>query len=541
MIKEYQISNFKPFADAATIPIRPITLIFGANSSGKSSIFQSILMLKQTLEAAQGPNVVLLPKGKLVDLGSYKEFVHGHDLDRSFSFRMTFPAPKSIDQYADDIDIMYLDNQNQNVEILEKTIGSEMLGLQVTFNLDQTKHNILISKVELFIGTESSPILTYSSAGRDKHGVPQYKLSGINLKHQYWHEYYDVFSGCQEFFAKFAGMKDSEKKLLLEKLMDMASKRTIETQNNKPGPEKEISGFKKAIEDYENMVENESLGLHGFLPKYLNGWDLKDLISEFCDTDDHEWLANTKSVSLFAITAANTIKEFLKRVYYIAPLREYPERYYIYGGNIVENIGVSGKMLPDVLFGNLDILSKVNLEIKRFTGKDYELRVSRLSDERSETSEIFALQLVDMTSGITVNLRDIGFGFSQVLPVIVQTISSQKKTLLIEQPELHLHPALQAELGDLFINAALGEQKNAFIIETHSEHLILRLLRRIRETSKGKLPQGCQPITPDQLAVLHVQPDEDGAKIIRLPVTEDGEFEIPWPEGFFAERSKELF
>ena len=217
MIKEYQISNFKPFAGAPTIPIRPIPLIFGANSTGKSSIFQSILMLKQTLEAAQGCNVVLLPKGKLVDLGSYKEFVHGHDLDRSFSFRITFPAPKSIDQYADDIDIMYSDNKNQNVAILEKTIGSETLGLetlglQVTFDLDQTKHNILISKIELFIGKESNPIITYDSAGTNKRGVPQYKLSSLNPKHQYWHKYYDP-PGLQEFTAKFERMTDRDKKI----------------------------------------------------------------------------------------------------------------------------------------------------------------------------------------------------------------------------------------------------------------------------------------------------------------------------------------
>jgi hypothetical protein len=222
-------------------------------------------------------------------------------------------------------------------------------------------------------------------------------------------------------------------------------------------------------------------------------------------------------------------------------LRKYPERYYIYGGNQVQHVGVSGEMVPDVLFCDPLSLSKVNGEIKRFTGKAYELRISRLSDERSESSEIFSLQLIDASTGVSANIRDIGFGFSQVLPIIVQTLTSEGKTLLIEQPELHLHPALQAELGDLFINAALGDQKNTFIIETHSEHLILRLLRRIRETSEGKLPDGVLPITPEQISVLYVQSGKDGAQIMNLRVTDDGDFENKWPDGFFTEREKELF
>ena len=92
----------------------------------------------------------------------------------------------------------------------------------------------------------------------------------------------------------------------------------------------------------------------------------------------------------------------------------------------------------------------------------------------------------------------------------------------------------------MFIESALGEQKNTFLIETHSEHLILRILRRIRETSEGTLPEGATPITPDQVSVVYVQPGKNGSKIIHLPVTADGDFAQPWPDGFFDERIKEL-
>jgi predicted ATPase len=113
--------------------------------------------------------------------------------------------------------------------------------------------------------------------------------------------------------------------------------------------------------------------------------------------------------------------------------------------------------------------------------------------------------------------------------------------IAIEQPELHLHPALQAELGDVFIESALGENKNTFLIETHSEHVILRLLRRIRETAEGELPPGATPLRPEDVAVLYVKPGSEGSEVIELPVNIEGDFDKPWPDGFFPERSKELF
>ena len=137
--------------------------------------------------------------------------------------------------------------------------------------------------------------------------------------------------------------------------------------------------------------------------------------------------------------------------------------------------------------------------------------------------------------------RDVGIGVSQVLPVLVSAYASTGKLIAIEQPEIHLHPALQAELGDVFLESALGESGNRFLIETHSEHLILRILRRIRETSEGDLRPDATPVRPEDVAVLYVQPRPEGAEIIELPITPDGEFDRRWPDGFFSERAKELF
>jgi hypothetical protein len=160
---------------------------------------------------------------------------------------------------------------------------------------------------------------------------------------------------------------------------------------------------------------------------------------------------------------------------------------------------------------------------------------------RCQGSHERKLSLIDKKTGTVVSHRDIGVGVSQLLPVLVKAYARKNRVIAIEQPEIHLHPALQAEMADVFIESALGEQKNIFLLETHSEHLILRLLRRIRETASGELLPGATPISPEDVAILYVKPGSEGSQVIHLPVNNEGDFDEPWPDGFFPERSKELF
>jgi hypothetical protein len=152
--------------------------------------------------------------------------------------------------------------------------------------------------------------------------------------------------------------------------------------------------------------------------------------------------------------------------------------------------------------------------------------------------------LVPDGQSIEVQPLDVGTGVSQLLPVVVLALDARRSLVAIEQPELHLHPALQTELGDLFIESALS-RNNTLLVETHSEHLILRLLRRIRETTEDKpnedkLQPEILPLCPDQVAVIYVEQSDRGVKLSRLRIDELGEFIDRWPQGFFAERRREL-
>jgi len=162
------------------------------------------------------------------------------------------------------------------------------------------------------------------------------------------------------------------------------------------------------------------------------------------------------------------------------------------------------------------------------------------------------INLRDLRTGTDVMPADVGVGVSQVLPVVVWAVRNhdQHWVTCVEQPELHLHPKAQLALGDLFISTARfgeedekhdDERPHQWLVETHSEHVLLRLLRRIRETCSDDSDVGNFPIRPEHLAVNYIEAGPDGMRARVLEVDEDGDFAGDWPEGFFEERNEEFF
>jgi hypothetical protein len=581
MLREYQLTNFKAFAGPETIPIRPITLIYGPNSSGKSSILQALLLLKQTLEEADG-STVLLPKGRLIDLGNYREFVHRHDMSKKFSFKVFFTLdPEKID--------------SKWVKKLLQATDSALVGLKVDFVYDEKTETIRFSAVDVFIGDKALPAISYAPSKFEEKEVPgavigesslfarqgssagilsplgfnrfaEKELLGaetetqIRREHNFWLTWWNV---TKEHFAGEVTRSSAES--VFYENEDERFKRLLKDLRNYP--------FEKAIEDLQKEENLWSwIGYRHFLPVI---WAEKFKVvpkvvsheeseSEASEAEVEKEIQTTETLSPFtvhlfdssefffgkleggldvspvALQVCSVFSQLVKNMLYLGPLRSYPERYYTFTGHLGEQMGQSGERLPDILFRRPELMNQVNTDLARL-GFGYELKLSVLRDENCGLSNVFALRVVDKEMGVSANIRDVGFGVSQVLPIIVQSRLSVNKTLLIEQPEIHLHPAHQAELGDVFIQSALGEQKNIFILETHSEHLMLRILRRIRETAEGELEPGLMPIRPEHVAVLYVLPDKDGAKVVEIPIRPDGEFAEQWPQGFFAERAKELF
>lgn len=196
------------------------------------------------------------------------------------------------------------------------------------------------------------------------------------------------------------------------------------------------------------------------------------------------------------------------------------------------------KALSEHLF--LERGYRVAAEYRLLLSADQYDSMEYLGNERTRGDYplIMRLFLVD-SQGREFSFGDVGSGLGYVLPVLV-SLYGPMKVSLIQQPELHLHPALQAAMGDVLIDAC--NQGTQVIVETHSEHVLLRVLKRIRQTTAGTLPDDELRISPDDLSILYFDPSPDGTtKVRQIRVTTDGEFLDRWPRGFFAERDLELF
>ena len=230
-----------------------------------------------------------------------------------------------------------------------------------------------------------------------------------------------------------------------------------------------------------------------------------------------------------------SFKETLTAVRYLGPLRSYPERLYKVPGVNSYFSGLRGEFTHHRLYYQPGLVHIVNKWFERFE-LPYELHVTRVGD-MAVSGEHIALVLIDRSSRTPVTLADVGFGINQILPVIVEGVDfftgGERRVLCVEQPEIHLHPRLQANLADLMIANITGRGAKQWIVETHSELLILRIQRRIRE----------RKLDPSDVSVLYVDPNIrhiEGSTITQLRLDENGDFMDDWPDGFFEDGFGEL-
>ena len=233
-------------------------------------------------------------------------------------------------------------------------------------------------------------------------------------------------------------------------------------------------------------------------------------------------------IAELVIEASEALKQTLGALVPIGAFRSLPMRYYIPPGANPRQVGYWGYWLPYLLFSDPELVEKAN-EWLKLLDIDYKLEVKSIG---TDPGDPFSVRLVDTrrNNRVSVALPDVGFGVSQLLPFIVQSLVSEEQIISIEQPEVHVHPRLQADLGNLLAAAIKKENPNQFIIETHSEHLILRLQRLVRK----------KQIEPEDVSVIYISRGPEGARAERLRLDEDGDFIDEWPGGFFLERLNEL-
>ena len=199
-----------------------------------------------------------------------------------------------------------------------------------------------------------------------------------------------------------------------------------------------------------------------------------------------------------------------------------PQDYFFSGGDDNPQKEVVRKL------SSIENCKKANEWFKRL-GIDYKVKYDTvyLSNRKIESLSFFDLRS-DPDCEHSISYSDLGFGISQILPVILNCTCQKHSIMTVDEPEASVHPRLQAELGSLFLDARSAG--NQIIAATHSEYLVLRMLRHVRT---GKLDA-------NDLCVLYVSRDEGGSTVKRLRVDDRGEFIDTWPGGFFDDRLDEL-
>jgi hypothetical protein len=230
-------------------------------------------------------------------------------------------------------------------------------------------------------------------------------------------------------------------------------------------------------------------------------------------------------------------EELFESICYLGPLREYPRRQYIWAGGRPTDVGRRGERVVDALLASRELgeLISPGYKMRRITveervarwlktiGLITSFRVERISPE----SNLYRVRVQTRQSS-SVSLPDVGFGVSQVLPVITLCYFAPEGSIIIlEQPEIHLHPRVQAALADVLIDAVRTRGVQV-IVESHSEHLLARLQRRIAE----------QGIASEDVALYFFSRGGADSHIEPLDVDTYGNI-TNWPADFFGDEISE--
>ena len=563
------IKNFKGIDERGVrIEFAPITLLFGPNNAGKSTVIQALHLARETFCHPEPDLEYTEPSGKGLDLGSFKDYVHRHDLSRTVSIDLEIQTD-GLPLIGDSLELQQWEGWKE-IEPLLASVESVYVEMFIHWNTtleraELVQCGISVNGKRLTVIKLDSRTLTASfnplniSPFLSKEAKTF--LTGEKLE-RLWKR---IDSHPDDYGNEFLDYRDA----VLEKIPSL-----MQPFADLDAVTKEISTIDLPINEGRTPIVF-SLGKAPIL-----NWD-SPLPLEYADIDpdyDPESVSVDACMNCLTLLSSlllgpcSLVRTFLNTVLYIGPLRAIPDRgqhrsqkptfrrwaeglaaWDILATATDDQLKMINRGLntPDFLTTGYSIVRKKMLPLDAYGPLALALRQSLLEDfdesalpllrEFLAQSPEIRIALRNDSTGVEVEPHDMGVGISQVIPIVVAaTLSKQGAAIAIEQPELHIHPAWQTALGDIFIQAIAKENSPIFLLETHSEHLLLRLLRRIRNTHKGASAESTRLAHTD-IAVHWIGTYEGRTEIYRLGLDEDGSFNTPWPEGFFDERGEELF
>ena len=513
MLSELRLRNFKAFGDKKQKALlSKITLIYGPNSGGKSSIIQALLMLKQSLVggwSSDSGRRELMSRGEYVDLGSFFSLLHKHDINRKLGIGVTFNNSSSTKSGVN-LNLIAIEDSSVLSEVGYQILDGNKVLLDAKLKYEPGTNSWDTSQLSIAGVNDSGEIFPREPSFSGKNFLPVVKILGLE-RTQKWVE----ILGTELIQERILERELAKELARTQQITEQIAAMVMGTIAEKP----ELVEIQKK-KQLEELIEATEQKVEQKLEQELVRKQAKALIAKM--EPEQIGKLNLKGIP-------SSYENLLRSITYMGPLRSYPERFYTVSGGKRDSVGIQGEFIPHILYYNANIKQEVNGWFDRF-GIPYRLDIKELGDVLL-AGKYVSIVLKDKLTNTPVTLVDVGFGINQLLPIIIEGIASKKNAIIcVEQPEIHLHPRLQANIADLMIETSVGEDEKQWIVETHSELLIRRIQRRISEGT----------LNPNDVSVLYVNPGDDGSKIEVLELDEDGDFTDEWPHGFFDEGFNEL-
>lgn len=501
-MQSLRIKGFRSIGDSGDIELKPITAVIGKNSCGKSSFIRFFPLLKQSTE--KEISETLLWYGDYVDFGDFKSIKHNFsdDVPTSFEFKLRIPPLRN--RY------FYFSKSSSKIKMMDVKItitlsdkyinflSIEFLDQIVEINMEPDKSikNIYINHSEKNIDCNK-----YKWYRESRCLLPIIHRKGTSDNNSYFRIWGD--SNTEEEIAK-----------LLEKITRSNTK-----ENNLLEFSQKLMIFQSKDELSKELCNNTTfISVANYFKNEEQSSDLLDAIHS---------LIILGALTELTYSINQVLSYEIMNIHYLKPIRASVNRYYRIQGLNINHVDADGSNLAMILY-NLKEDERERFE--KWTQKSFGISFS-VSDDSGHASLI-----IKNNENQSINLADTGYGYSQILPIIVELwlllqksddVNNRTITVVIEQPELHLHPAFQAKVIDLFANIVQQAKKSnidiKIIFETHSETMINRLGYLIYD----------QQLKRQDVNILAFQKNESETTVKHMEFDENGLI-CDWPVGFFS-------
>ena len=532
MLTALEIENFKGIAARQRVELAPLTLLFGANSAGKSSILQALLYLHELVERGTADVDRTELGGSVLELGGFARLVHKHETERPIVLRAEFATPGGLERFGRDLtDFPFPD--------LDDEVESAWLELTIRFLTTATFRGPIVKSAVFGVNGDSEPLVWLEVGATLREGEPLH--ARVNMGHRLLA---DTHGEHQRTLIPHWVHTEVTERWEQIAIPEEALHRALEADGGG-------SGAGDGLSDGSGFGDGRSLPVFAFARGRMSALPapsepLRVVVAGDVEGDKEEIVSlglkppseDTRQrvaalqesiarreqaarevrafLEMVVLGTTSQLATFLRDAQYIGPLRTIPPRGFLYerAGRITS--WADGLAAWELLLADrLTLVERTNDWLRKL-GAGCQVVVQQLFDGGADAEELsdghvdktVRRLLLDTGAGSFVLPSEVGAGISQLIPVVLAAIAGRGGLTLVEQPEIHVHPAVQVGLGDILLDGARREgQRRITLVETHSEHLLLRVMRRMRETHDGTVPEGVRPVAPTDVSVVLVEKD----------------------------------